>query len=99
MNYRHFLLLLALAGAMATPQLSRATQEPSPPDAPDAPPASAAQGQPGHLLSDGMIKALLKRSTYEMARQLKMDDEQKQQLTQRAHEVWMPFFTKPRVLL
>ncbi len=36
MNYRHFLLLLALAGAMATPQLSRATQEPSPPDASDS---------------------------------------------------------------
>ncbi len=95
MNYRLFFLFLALAGAMATPQLSRATQEPSPHES-DAPPASAAQGQPGYLLSDGMIKALLKRSTYEMARQLKMDDEQKRQLTERTHELWMPFFTKHR---
>ncbi len=99
MNYRHFFLSLALAGAMLTPQLSRATQESDPPDDDDAPQASAVQGQPGYLLSDGMIKALLKRSTYEMARQLKMDDEQKQQLTQRAHELWMPFFTKHRAEL
>ena len=99
MNYRHLFLSLALAGVMATPQLSRAAQESNPSDDRDAPNASAAQGQPGHLLSEGMVKALLKRSTYELARQLKMDDEQKQQLTRRVSEVWMPFFTKHRAEL
>lgn len=99
MNYRHFFLSLALAGVMASSQLSRAAQESDPPDNGDAPQASAAQGQPGHLLSDGMIKALLKRSTYEMARQLNMDDEQKQRLSQRTQELWMPFFAKHRAEL
>ena len=96
MNHRHFFLSLVLAGVMSTPQLSRAAQESNPPDKSEAPQASAAQGQPGYLLSDGMVQALLKRSTYEMARQLEMDDEQRQRLSQRAHELWMPFFTKHR---
>ncbi len=99
MNYRHFFLSLALAGVISTAQLSRAAQEPNPPDDSDAPQASVAQGQPGHLLSDGMVKALLKRSTYEMARQLNMDDEQKQRLSQRAQELWLPFFAKHRAEL
>ena len=96
MNRRYFFLLLALTWAASNPQLSRATQESDPPDNSKTPQASAAQGQPGSLLSDGMVKALLKRSTYELARQLKMDDEQTQQLSRRAAEVWMPFFTKHR---
>ena len=96
MNYRLFFLLLALAGVMSNAQFSRAAQEPNPPDDGEAPPPSAVQGQPGHFLSDGMVSALLKRSTYELARQLKMNDEQKQQLTRRLNEVWMPFFTKHR---
>lgn len=96
MNYRHFCISLALAGVMSTPELTLAAQEPNPPDNSETPQAPAAQGEPGHLLSDGMVKALLNRSAYELARQLKMDDEQTQQLSRRADEVWMPFFTKHR---
>jgi len=96
MNYGHCFFLVALAGVMGTPPLSRAAQEPNPPENRKAPQASATQGQPGYLLSDGMVKALLKRSAYELARQLKMDDEQTQRLSQRANELWMPFFAKHR---
>lgn len=74
------------------------------------PPASAQQLEPqegpqfheplgdaGFLLSDGMIKALVKRSAYELARTLKMDDEQTQRLAQKADELWMPFIHQHRI--
>ncbi len=96
MNRRHFFLLLALAWAASNPELSGAAQESNPPDNGEAPQATAAQDRPGSMLSDGMVKALLKRSAYELARKLKMDDEQTRQLSQRANEVWMPFFAKHR---
>ncbi len=73
------------------------------------PPASAQQLEPqqgprlhdplgdtGFLLSDGMVKALVKRSAYELARTLKMDDEQTQRLAQKADELWMPFIHQHR---
>ncbi len=96
MNPRYFFLLLALTWAASNPELSRAAPEPNPPDNSETPLASATQGQPGYLLSDGMVKALLKRSAHELARNLKMDDEQAQRLSRRADELWMPFFTKHR---
>jgi len=96
MTGRQLFLWIALAGAMSTPHLSRAAQEPNAPDDPETLRTAATQGQPGYLLSDGMIEALLKRSAYELARQLEMDDEQTQRLSQRTNELWMPFFTRHR---
>ena len=53
-------------------------------------------GDAGFLLSDGMVKALVKRSAYELARKLKMDDEQTQRLARKADELWMPFIHQHR---
>ena len=96
MTHRYLFLLLALTWATTSVELSGAIQEPNPPDNSEAPQASTAQGRPGYLLSDGMVRAMLKRTAYELARNLKMDDEQTRQLSQRAEEVWMPFFAKHR---
>ncbi|MCH8963950.1 MAG: hypothetical protein IIB58_03235 [Planctomycetes bacterium] len=96
MNRRHIFLLLALAWAASNSEISRAAQEQNAPENSEMPQASAAQGQPGYLLSDGMVRAMLKRTAYELARNLKMDDEQARQLSRRADEVWMPFFAKHR---
>lgn len=96
MTHRYLFLLLALTWATTSVELSGAIQEPNPPDNSEGPQASAAQGRPGYLLSDGMVRAMLKRTAYELARNLKMDDEQTRQLSQRAEEVWMPFFAKHR---
>ena len=65
MNHQHIFLLLALVWAASNSETSRAAQQFNPPDNSEAPQARAAQSQPGYLLSDGMIKALLKRSAYE----------------------------------
>lgn len=61
-----------------------------------APPAASSSGQAGYMLSDGMLKALLKRSAYELARTMEMDDEQRQSLAQKVDELWMPFFQEHR---
>ena len=96
MTHRYLFLLLALTWATTSVERSGDIHEPNPPDNSEAPQACAAQGRPGYLLSDGMVRAMLKRTAYELARNLKMDDEQTRQLSQRAEEVWMPFFAKHR---
>lgn len=52
--------------------------------------------QGGQLLSEGMVRALLKRSTYDLARKLDMDEPQREQFAEKTSELWMPFFQKHR---
>lgn len=50
----------------------------------------------GQLLSEGMVRALLKRSTHDLARQLDMDESQREQFSEKTSELWLPFFRKHR---
>ena len=59
-------------------------------------PTVAPPSQAGSMLSDGMVKALLKRSAYELARTMEMNDEERQGLAQKVEELWMPFFQEHR---
>ena len=54
----------------------------------------ASQG--GQLLSEGMVRALLKRSTHDLARKLDMDEPQRERFAEKTSELWMPFFQEHR---
>jgi len=53
-------------------------------------------GMPGSIMSDGMVEALVKRGSYELARSLDMDDVQRDRLTQTMLDRWMPFAREHR---
>jgi len=54
------------------------------------------QNQTGNMISDGLIKAMLKRSVYEMSYALDMDDEQIAELDKLVNKRWTTFFQKHR---
>lgn len=82
----------------ATSASSTWSATPADPPKETSPTEQATQIDPsgGQLLSEGMVKALLKRSTHDLVRKLDMDEPQRERFAEKTSELWMPFFQKHR---
>ncbi len=88
-----FTLIIFATSASST--LS-ATQAAPPKESTPAEPSTRNDPSGGQLLSEGMVRALLKRSTRDLARKLDMDEPQQERFMQKTSELWMPFFQEHR---
>ncbi len=50
----------------------------------------------GSLLSDGMVRGLIKRGAQDLSRRLNLDERQQEQLTRALQDRWVPFVQKHR---